>query len=109
MSLGELNRFSLARKNPPLQLRRTVLGWGRSCRKCLRAEHGMGRKPYIQSVFPHGTLTAPSEPESPMRSNYSGIGPRGRRRCTDKPSGANRKPNLDVYRDCPPSVAYKEL
>jgi hypothetical protein len=44
-----------------------------------------------------------------MRSNYSGIGRRGPRACRPNNSGIRRKSDLDVYRDCAPPIAYKEL
>src|SRR5580765_2441953 len=44
-----------------------------------------------------------------MRSNYSGLGRRGSRGCTVRSSGAKRIRNVDVYRDCTPPIAFKEL
>ena len=44
-----------------------------------------------------------------MRSNHSLIGRRGFRGCARTNASAKRKRNLDVYRDCAPEVAYKEL
>jgi len=44
-----------------------------------------------------------------MRFNHSRLGRCGSRECTGKPSGAKRIRTLDVYRDCAPPIAYKEL